>query len=193
MGALFAAAASSAWTFAKSPFGRGLIATLVAVLAVLALLFAVHHHGFEAGVAHEKAAQAARVAKERKAVVKREAAADRITQDVGTKAETRQAQIRWRTQTLIREVPVYVTPETDRRFAVPVGLVRLHDAAALGVDPATLPDPAGRPDDAASGVAPSTLGATLAGNYGTCLAELDRFRMLQSWIEQQQAAWARPD
>jgi len=159
---------------------------------VLALLAGVHHHGVTQGRDREKAAQAARMERARKDVVRREAKADAITADVGKKSEARQAEIRWRTITTIREVPVYVTAETDRRFAIPVGLVRVHDAAARGVSPAEVPDPAGRPDDAPSGVAASALGEILAANYGSCLADLERFRDLQRWVDQQATAWNAP-
>jgi hypothetical protein len=118
--------------------------------------------------------------------------ADKITADVGRKAEDRQVEIRTVTKTLIREVPIYVTAETDRSYPVPVGLVRLHDAAALGL-PAALPDPAGRADDAPSGVAASTLGETVADNYGTCRANAAQLDALEEWVRQQQAAWALPD
>ena len=127
-----------------------------------------------------------------KVTAKRVAVADRITADVGRKAEDRQVEIRTVTQTLIREVPIYVTAETDRRYLVPVGLVRLHDAAALGL-PSALPDPTGRADDAPSAVAASTFGSTVADNYGTCRADQARLGDLQEWVRQQAAAWELPD
>jgi len=176
------------WRFFTGPVGRW----IALALAVLALLAGVHHHGVTQGRDREKAAQAARMERARKDVVRREAKADAITADVGKKSEARQAEIRWRTITTIREVPVYVTAETDRRFAIPVGLVRVHDAAARGVSPAEVPDPAGRPDDAPSGVAASALGEILAANYGSCLADLERFRDLQRWVDQQATAWNAP-
>jgi len=176
------------WKFFTGPMGRW----VALAAAVLALLAGVHHHGVTQGRDREKAAQAARMERARKDVVRREAKADAITADVGKKSETRQAEIRWRTITTIREVPVYVRPETDRRYPIPVGLVRVHDAAARGLDPSVVPDPAGRPDDAPSGVAASALGETLAANYGSCLADLERFRDLQSWVDQQKAAWDAP-
>ncbi len=176
------------WKFFTGPVGRW----IALALAVLALLAGVHHHGVTQGREGEQAAQRARMERAKKDVVKREAVADAITTDVGKKSEARQAEIRWRTITTIREVPVYVSPETDHRFPVPVGLVRVHDAAARGVSPAEVPDPAGRPDDAPSGVAASALGQTLAANYGSCLADLERFRDLQGWIDQQAAAWNAP-
>lgn len=174
--------------FITGPVGRW----MVAALAVLALLAGVHHHGVTQGRDREKAAQAARMERARKDVARREAKAVQITDAVAKKSEARQVEIRWRTITTIREVPVYVTAETDRRYPVPVGLVRLHDAAARGVSPSVVPDPAGRPDDAPSGVAASSLGETLAANYGSCLADLERFRDLQSWVDQQKAAWDAP-
>lgn len=112
---------------------------------------------------------------------------------VSTAAAARDAQvqteIRYVTRTQIKEVPVYVTPEADARFPLPVGLVRLHDAAALGVDVADVPDPAGRPDDSASAVAASDLGGAIAGNYGECRADQARLIGLQGWVRDQAAAF----
>jgi hypothetical protein len=99
-----------------------------------------------------------------------------------------QTSIRYITKTLIEKVPVYVSPETDRRFPLPVGLVRVHDAAVLGVDLSSVPDPAGRADDAASGVEASTLAAIVAGNYGACRADQARLSGLQGWVAAQASA-----
>lgn len=162
------------------------------VAALAALVLAVGVQRGQLAKAHDDLKVAEATMKAQAKVAARVKTAGAITTDVGAKAETRSVEIRWRTRTTIKEVPVYVTAETDRRFAVPVGLVRLHDAAAAGVDPATLPDPAGRPDDAPSGVAASTFGATVVDNYGTCREQLEKFAQLQSWIEQQRAAWDRP-
>jgi 2-methylcitrate dehydratase PrpD len=69
------------------------------------------------------------------------------------------------TQTMQREIPLYVTPATDRTFPLPVGFVRVHDAAATGV----LPGPAGDADATASDVTASQAATVIASNYGTCL------------------------
>jgi len=53
---------------------------------------------------------------------------------------------------------------------VTYGLVRLHDAAALGVDPDTLPLPSGVSDDACSPVADTDLAAAFADNYAAARA-----------------------
>lgn len=178
----------AALAFLISPLAR----YLGIALAVLALLFGVHHHGFNKGLARERAAEAARLERARKDVARREAKAVQITDDVARKSEAHQVEIRWRTITTIREVPKYVTAETDRSYPIPVGLVRVHDAAARGLDPSAVPDPSGLPDDAPSGVTASALGASIASNYGSCLADLERFRDLQGWVSQQKAAWDAP-
>jgi hypothetical protein len=99
-----------------------------------------------------------------------------------------QTDIRWRTRIQIKEVPVYVTAETDRRFPLPVGLVRLHDASALGLDLSAVPDPAGRADGEASAVAASDLGRVVAANYGECRADQARLTELQDWVDAQAKA-----
>ncbi|MDB5447635.1 MAG: putative signal peptide protein [Phenylobacterium sp.] len=93
-----------------------------------------------------------------------------------------QTSIRYVTRTLIEKVPAHVSPETDRSFPLPVGLVRVHDAAALGVDVSAVPDPAGRADDQASAVEASDLGRVLAVNYGECRADQARLSALQGWV-----------
>lgn len=40
--------------------------------------------------------------------------------------------------TIQKEVHHYVTPQTDRRYPLPCGLVQLHNAAILGVDPTSV-------------------------------------------------------
>jgi hypothetical protein len=53
---------------------------------------------------------------------------------------------------------------------VSVGLVRLHDAAALGVDPDALPLPAGSSDDACSAVTNAELAGAISDNYAAARA-----------------------
>lgn len=81
------------------------------------------------------------------------------------------------------EVPRYVTPSTDRAYPLPVGFVRVHDAAATGA----LPGPAGPADADASPVAASTAATVIAGNYGTCHEIREQLTSLQEWVREQQA------
>jgi len=73
-----------------------------------------------------------------------------------------------------REAPRYVTSGTDAAFPLPVGFVRLHDAAAA----ADLPGPPGAADAQASGVTASDAAVVIAGNYGTCHAIREQLNAL---------------
>lgn len=117
-------------------------------------------------------------------IVWRERAAADITETVETEAAEAQVEIRYVTQTQIREVPVYVTPAADDRCIVPSGFVRLHDAAAAG---RALPESAGEPHDAPSGVALSAVGETVVANYGTYKAVSRQLIDLQRWVSEQAA------
>lgn len=88
--------------------------------------------------------------------------------------------------TIIKEVPVYVSPKADAACAVNTGFVRLHDAAAKGVDlpPARDASPA---NDAPSGVALSAVAATNVANYTACNANAEQLSSLQTLVREFQA------
>lgn len=182
MGAFIA----GAWSFLTGPVGRW----LVAALAVIALLVGVHHHGFKAGVAHEKAAQAERLAKARKEVAKREAKAGGITDQARASHGRELVRIQTRTVTLIKEVPTYVSPAADTRCVIPVGFVRIHDAAAAGSS--ELSTAAGGPLDAPSGIELSSVADTLIGNYGVAYQWRAEALTWRAWYARQKAAWDAP-
>lgn len=115
-----------------------------------------------------------------------------ITEDVGTAVETARAETRIVYRTITERIPVYVTPEIDRDYPVPVGFVRLHDAAATGSAPA-LPDGAGQPADTPSGVPLSAVADTIVGNYASCTDDRARLIGWQDWYRQQREAWDAPD
>ncbi len=122
-----------------------------------------------------------------RADLRKATAAQAVTATVAADVERRQVVVRYVTRTLIEKVPVYVSPEVDRRYPLPVGLVRLHDAAARGE--ADLPGPAGEPDDAPSGTPASALAQTLIGNYGDYYACREQVRGWIAWSEQQKQVW----
>lgn len=114
---------------------------------------------------------------------------DQVTQAVAEKAEEKQAEIRYVTQTVIKKVPIYVTQKSDAACPVPLGFVRLHDAAARGT---ALSESPGEPNDGPSDVKLSEAGRTVVENYGTCLATRQTLIALQDWVRQQQTLWAHP-
>lgn len=87
-----------------------------------------------------------------------------------------QERIRTVTKTIIKEVPVYVKADA---CPMPGGFRVLHDAAADG----EVPD-AARIADAAP-VPAQDVAATVADNYGTCLANAARLTGLQEWVSRQ--------
>lgn len=127
--------------------------------------------------------------KEANRQIEREQASDASTQATGEAVANAVNGVQWRTRTLIKEVPVYVTPETDAAYGnLPVGFVRLHDAAAVGTTP--VPLGSGELDSAPSTVAPSTAIAGVVDNYGTCHYYRQIAEGWQSWYRSQSALWA---
>lgn len=85
--------------------------------------------------------------------------------------------------TLTKEIPVYVTAQADAACSVPVGFVRVHDAAAAN----DLPGPPGVADAQPSGLALSTVAGTVVDNYATCHAAIEQVMALQAWVRANQA------
>lgn len=94
-----------------------------------------------------------------------DASAARLDMKIVTQYVDRVRVIHDTTQTLQRKIPTYVTPTTDRAYPLPIGFVRVHDAAATG----GLPGPPRDTDATASDVTASQAATVIASNYGTCL------------------------
>lgn len=82
-------------------------------------------------------------------------------------------------QTIIKEIPVYVTPEADAACVVPVGFVSVHDAA---VQNSPLPGTPGLHESADSGVALSEVAGVVTDNYTTCHVIRERLIATENWI-----------
>lgn len=115
-------------------------------------------------------------------------------------AQDQAAQVRivTQTRTLIREIPTYVAPQADARCVVPLGFVRLHDAAILppagqgaaGLDggPGLTAAPSAAAGwDADSGLKLSQVAGTVTVNYGTCLGWRQQLLDLQQWEREREA------
>ena len=89
------------------------------------------------------------------------------------------------TRTIVQNVPTYITPAIDTRYPLPIGFVRVSDAAAAGLDLPAVP-PTG-PDSyaAASPVAASTAATVIASNYGSCRANAAQLVALEGWVTQE--------
>jgi hypothetical protein len=127
--------------------------------------------------------------KEANVQIEREHQSDAATQATGEAVAVAVDRVQWRTRTIIREVPIYVTPETDAAYGnLPNGFVRLHDAAATGTPP--VPLGSGESDGAPSNVAPSAAISGIVDNYGTCNVWREQVIGWQSWHKEQSALWA---
>lgn len=143
----------------KSRAGR--LALLAAVAAVVGWLAC--RAAYRAGVDDEKAAERRRSAAAVKVVREVADAGRKISDEVKNDLEVRRVEIRTVTQTLTKEVPIYVPLQSDLACTLPVGFVRLHDAAAHG---SPVPGSAGGSVEAPSGVPLSAAAETIVGNYG---------------------------
>jgi hypothetical protein len=117
-------------------------------------------------------------------------AQDRVAAGVGLRQRQEVERIRVQTRTLIERIPVYVTPETDARFPLSDRLVRLHDAAARGVELPAVADPAAGALDPAPDVSASDLAAAVAANYGACRADGTELAGWQGFWREVEAARA---
>jgi hypothetical protein len=107
----------------------------------------------------------------------------KITFDVEMKFEMARLKDGAEVAKRLEEVKQHVTPEIDRDYPVACGFVRVFNTAAHG----PIPDAARCPDDAASGIALSTVGETETRNDGQYDQIAEQLRALQDWVRRQQA------
>jgi hypothetical protein len=144
--------------WSKTPLGRFVLRALagLAVLAAVTVgILLLRAHWIGVGVDQEKAAAAKRLEKGEKHVAVVEKKSDAITSEVATDLAKAKTEIQWRTRVQIKEIPRYVTVESDRACVVGVGALRLHDHAFAGLP--GLPEAASGPVEADSGVPLSAL------------------------------------
>lgn len=139
-------------------------------------------HEWDAGQKARVQVQAARAINTR--VTHAVATSDHAAATAEVKAQER---IVVRTRTLRERIPVYVPVNAP---CIPWGVVRLHDAAVLHLDPGSLQPPAGQPDDACSDVAPRAFVDAVVANYGTADANAEQLNALEANLAERAAAVA---
>lgn len=116
-----------------------------------------------------------------------EAKNEETATDIGRQVEEAKTEVQIVTRTLIKEIPIHVTAQADAHCVVPLGFVRLHDAAATG-DPA--PSYAtGESPDQASGTDLSTVAGTVIDNYGYTRELEAQVNGWIDWYERVKADW----
>ena len=83
--------------------------------------------------------------------------------------------------TIIKEIPKYVSRETSNKCSINNGFVILHNAAASN----TLPEAAAGIDEEATGVGLDTVAETTAENYKRYHETVTQLESLQDWINRQ--------
>lgn len=171
--------------------GTRIAIALALLIALAGLSFGIGWKVRDSDAARAELARSRAATAAANAVIARVDAADHLSGEIGGRAERAVVEIRTVTRTITEQVPVYVTPEIDRSYPLPLGFVRVLDAATLGVPPSAVSRATGEPDDAPSTVAASTAGTVLAGDLGTCREDAARFVALQEWVREQQALASR--
>jgi len=156
------------------------INVLLVLLAVAALVLVAAQIKHRIASAEARAASAEIRANRLQAELKQA----KLTERVITHYVDRVRMVRERGNTLIQQVPTYVTPAADAACPVSIGFVRVHNAAAQNLP---IDQPAGHPDAPATGVALSTVASTVAGNYTTCHEAAQQLSALQAWVRGLQA------
>ncbi len=156
---------------------------IAGLLAILLLCFVLWGWGDYHGHHVVQAQWDAQKAVDAKALADAQAKAAAVSAQVVTQYVDRVVQVKGDTQTIIKRIPYEVTAKADTQCVITAGFVSVHDQAATGE--VQLPASASTTSDRPSGVALSTVGRTVADNYGTCRAEFEKLRSLQDWVRQQ--------
>ncbi len=146
------------------------------ILAVVVLGLALVAFGWVKGAQHGEAKLQAAEARALKEGVRIVTLRGAVTTKIETKYLPQIARQQVITETILKEVPIYVPTSTAD---LPGGFRVLHDAAATG----SIPDPARIADAAA--VPAQGAAETIAGNYGACRADQIKLIGLQEWIREQ--------
>lgn len=149
------------------------------ILLGVALLAALGAYVWFTGHRIDAAEQRATVAEASATAARADLAANKASERIVTRYVDRVQVVRERGATIVQKVPVYVTAQADAQCTLPLGFVRLHDAAAAS---ATLPDTAGAADAQPSGLALSTASRVIVGNYTTCHTTAETLTTLQAWV-----------
>jgi hypothetical protein len=115
------------------------------------------------------------------------AARDKVSHDADVKYAESHQKIVTLTNTIIREVPAHVSEKVDRDFPVACGVIRVWDAATLGVSADQLPLPAGKSDDSTCPVKASALAQSGAAAIRGYAEISNQLTSLQDWAKDEGA------
>lgn len=185
MGALFAKLTAGIW-------GYVIAAAISASLAAYAA-YAVTAAFKDNTIKDMKIAEQVAIADAWKTGWARRDAQQEVTKQADLNNAYQQGKLDGNTKEIIRYVPKYITAQDDTRCVLPVGFVRLLDAAGLGITPEQLPNRTTELDSANSGIPLSQATALLAENLGALASFRARLvNARDAWAAQEKATSVKP-
>jgi hypothetical protein len=136
---------------------------------------------FEGGMTTQKDWEA-KVAEAKLEMAEKETASAEVTVKVVTKYIEKVKVVKEKGDVIIKEVPKYITKESDAKCPIPNAFVVLHDSASRN----EVPDAARLADEGTSGTKLSTVTETVVGNYSICHQNAEQLKALQQWLREQQ-------
>lgn len=171
------------------PYLKPIAGVLLVLATLAAVLFAVHHKGYQSGVKAREAEHAEALARAEKLVKETSEASDRITAKAKSDLALSLAKIEDLSNQLHKETPRYVSPKADRACVVPAGYVLLRNAAGTGSAP--VPESAGRSLDADSGLALSAIAQNDIENGRSFQSAVEEIKAWRSWYGRQAELWEK--
>lgn len=122
-------------------------------------------------------------AKELQAEIDRkDAVSAQVTEKIVTQYVDKVKIVKEKGNVIIKEIPKYITKESDANCVIPNSFIVLHDSASRN----EIPDSAKRIDDSASTLKLSAVIETVAGNYTIYYETAEQLKALQDWVRQQE-------
>jgi len=124
-----------------------------------------------------------KVAEMELAVAKKEVKSAEETTKVVTKYIETVKIVKEKGDVIIKEVPKYITKESDAKCPIPNTFVVLHDSASKN----EIPEPTRLANEGTSETKLSTVTETVVENYSICHQNAEQLKALQEWIKLQQS------
>ena len=151
-------------------------------IGLIASVGAIVWSGF-AGYSYSESKWEKKIADQRVQIEQLQTKSEQVTTKTITQYVDRVRIVKEKGDTIIKEVPRYVSKESDDKCVIATGFVRIHDAAAKN----QIPESTGTSNESDSGIKLSTVSETVATNYNKCHEVMTQLTSLQQWIKDQQA------
>jgi hypothetical protein len=106
----------------------------------------------------------------------------KVTEKIVTEYVTKTKVIKEKGDVIVKEVPKYITKESDDKCTIPKSFIVLHNGASRN----EVPDAAGGIDETPSTVKLSRVLETTVGNYTIYYETAEQLKALQDWARQQE-------